>query len=149
MAYYQNSVQISGRVFNGVEKTPLMDCHVYVKGTNIGTVTDEDGEFSLKVPIMYQRRQLIVSFVGFAKFDEKISLIKHDNLQISLQPEVIALEEIIITPGKELLVDQAIDGVMINYEDKDEMLFDFYLALFALDQDYRILKEAYPDIQQN
>ena len=149
MAYYQKSVQISGMVISSVEKDPLMDCHVYVKGTNIGTVTDEKGMFTLKVPIMYKQRQLIVSHVGFANFKEKISLIVHEGLQISLQPDVTVLDEIVVTPGKELLVDQAIDQVMTNYEDQDEMLLDFYLALFALDKDHKVLKEAYQDIQQN
>ena len=149
MAYYQKSVEISGMVIDSVEKTPLMDCHVYVKGTNIGTVTDEAGMFSLKVPLIYKQRPLIVSYVGFVKYEEKVAVIKKSGVQISLQPDVIALEEIVISPGKELLIDQAIDRVMISYEDKGEMLTDFYLALFALDKDYKVLLEIYPDTKQN
>lgn len=149
MAYYQKSVEIRGVVLNAVEKTPLMDSHVYVRGTNFGTVTDFEGKFSLKIPLIYRQKPLIVSYVGFATYEQIVAEIEQKDLQIALQPGAIVLEEIIVTPGKELLVDRAIDKVMINYEDTLEMLTDFYLSLFVFDTDHKVLKTVYQDIDKN
>ena len=140
MVYYQKSIKLSGVVINEYERTPLVDCHVYISSTDIGTVTDKNGRFSLQIPIIHGKRPLVVSHVGFTSFEEKISKITKNELQITMQPAIIQLDEIVITPGKELLVDQAIDQVMAEYESQDEMLEDFYTALFVLDQDQDVLK---------
>jgi len=148
MVYYQKSIEIRGVVINAIERTPLVDSHVYISGTDIGTITDENGKFSLQVPIIYGKSPLVVSYVGFASFEKKLSEIRKNELHIAMQPATIPLDEIVITPGKELLVDQAIDQVMAEYESQHEMLEDFYAALFVLDQDQDVLKKMLLEEEQ-
>jgi len=90
---------------------------------------------------MYKNRPLIVSYVGYTSYEERISTIQQFEVQIALQPAVVSLDEIIVMPGKELLVDQAIDRVLVEYQDQEEMLIDFYTALFVLDQDHAVLNK--------
>lgn len=142
MVYYQKTIEINGVVFDAEKGTPLMDSHVYISGTEIGTISGEKGEFTLKVPIIYKDRSLIVSYVGYTTFEKKILNVQRNEIQISMQPGIIALDEVIVTPGRGLLIDQAIDQVMTEYDDPDEMLTDFYSALFVLDQDYQALKQV-------
>ena len=139
MLYNEKAIEIKGTVVDAVEGIPLVDSHVYVKGTHIGAVTDENGEFSLEVPLIYQKKPLVVSYVGYVSFEQQVSKVEQKNLRITMQPDIFALEEVVIMPGKEFLVDKAIDMVMAEYEDEEEMLADFYAALFYFDKDYRIL----------
>jgi hypothetical protein len=139
MLYNEKAIEINGTVVNADEGTPLVDSHVYVKGTHIGVVTGQNGEFSLRVPLIYQNKPLIVSYVGFASFEEKVSKVRQKNVRIAMKPGVYALEELVVTPGKEILVDQAIDMVLAEYDDEEEMLEDFYAALFYYDQEQRVL----------
>jgi len=146
MIYNQKSIEIKGIVIDAFERTPLMDSHIYVKGTHIGVVADENGAFSLQVPLIYKNKPLIVSYIGYSNYEEKVSKIHQQELQIALQPSGIALDEIVIMPSKEILVDQAIDQVMAEYDDQEEMLADFYIALLYLDEDHHVLNKVVGDL---
>jgi len=142
MIYNEKSIDINGTVIDAVERTPLKDCHVYVEGTHIGVVSGDHGEFSLQVPLIYKNRPLIVSYVGYSTFEEKVSRVNQPKIQIAMQPAIVALDEIVIMPGKELIVDRAIEKVLDEYDDSEEMLTDFYLALLSMDQDHNVLKKV-------
>lgn len=145
MVIYEKSIEIRGTVIDAVERTPLKDSHVYVKGTNIGVVSGEHGEFTLQVPLIYKNKPLIVSYVGYENFEEKVSKVQQLEIQVAMHPAVITLDEIMVMPGKELLVDQAIDKILGEYDDPDEMLTDFYLALFVIDEDHQVLDKVMKD----
>ena len=142
MVYYEKTIEIKGTVINAYDRKPLKDSHVYVKGTSIGAVTGENGDFTLKIPVVYKNKTLIVSYVGYESFEEKVSSVQQFEAQIVMQPAVVALDEIIIMPGKALLVDQAIDKVSAKYDDQEEMLEDFYAVLLSMDHDYRVLNRV-------
>lgn len=64
---------------------------IAVKGTTTGTVTNLDGEFSLKVP---NDAVLIVSFVGLKT--QEVEVGNRTSLNVSLQPENSALDEVVV-----------------------------------------------------
>src|SRR4028119_26628 len=53
---------ISGKV-RSPTKEPLQGVNVLVKGTNTGTITNSDGDYTIKVPA--RNGTLIFSYVGF------------------------------------------------------------------------------------
>ncbi|HLZ88309.1 MAG TPA: carboxypeptidase-like regulatory domain-containing protein, partial [Puia sp.] len=55
-------VKVGGRVVNGAGQ-PLEGVSVVVKGTNIGTTTNANGEFSLNVPD--RQSVLVISYIGY------------------------------------------------------------------------------------
>ena len=44
------TVKVTGTVTSGDDGEPIIGATILVKGTNIGTITDLDGNFSLDVP---------------------------------------------------------------------------------------------------
>ena len=44
------TVKVTGTVTSGDDGEPIIGATILVKGTNIGTITDLDGKFSLDVP---------------------------------------------------------------------------------------------------
>ncbi len=75
----------SGAVFPGV--------NVLVKGTTTGTSTDSDGKYSLSVPD--DNSVLVFSAIGY--ITQEISVGSRTSVDISLSPDVKALEEVVVT----------------------------------------------------
>lgn len=59
----QTQKEVTGKVFDSSTKETLPGVSVSVKGTNIATMTDADGNFSIKVP--YAEATLVFSYIGF------------------------------------------------------------------------------------
>ncbi len=99
---------IKGRITN-TSKEPLPFATVYVKGTTIGTNSNEEGNYSLKLkPGNYE---IVFQYVGYAKKIEKIELTDNKTLDASLQNEGVSLKEIVVNAGEnpaDIIIRQAI-----------------------------------------
>lgn len=85
---------ISGRIINPNDLTPLPGVNVLIKGTNIGTVSDIDGKFTLHLPDSLNNT-LIFSFVGFetVEFDVK----DQSFVEVALDSDVSQLSEVVVS----------------------------------------------------
>nr|WP_320000304.1 SusC/RagA family TonB-linked outer membrane protein [uncultured Draconibacterium sp.] len=72
---------------------PLPGVTIVVKGTTIGSVTDIDGNFTLKVPA--SATTLLVSFVGMES--QEINVSGKDYLEVILEPVSMDIEEVVVT----------------------------------------------------
>ncbi|MDD4711817.1 MAG: SusC/RagA family TonB-linked outer membrane protein [Bacteroidales bacterium] len=63
---------------------------VAVRGTSIGTITDADGKFKLKVP---NNSNLTISFTGYEP--QQVNVRKSNNLVITLKESYISLNEVV------------------------------------------------------
>ena len=87
--YGQN--EISGRITDETG-SPLPGVSVLVKGTTTGTSTDNEGRYNLSAPA---DAVLTISFIGFGT--KEIPVENRTIIDISLEPEVTALQEIVVT----------------------------------------------------
>ncbi len=86
---------IEGRIFNSDTGEPLMEAHVFLSGTKIGTITNPAGRFRLtRVPAGNHR--LVVSIIGYGRESMQIEASANEtlNLSIGLPPVVYQLGEI-------------------------------------------------------
>lgn len=67
-----NSWTIKGKVLE-VNRSPLQFVNVYVNNTSIGTSTQADGSFTLKVPKSVPKVELVVSFIGYTTLKKILS----------------------------------------------------------------------------
>jgi TonB-linked SusC/RagA family outer membrane protein len=81
-----------GVVKDGLSKEPLAGVSVLIAGTNTGSSTDADGKFALSVPTA--GGSIIISYVGFVK--QTIEIGNRTSLEIELQPDVKALEDVVV-----------------------------------------------------
>ena len=91
------SVMAQEKLITGVVSSEteggLPGTSVAVKGTNIGTVTDAEGKFSLKIPT--SSVFITVSSIGYLAVDIKID--NKSTYQITLQPDAKTLNEVVVT----------------------------------------------------
>ena len=86
--------QYSGVVVSNESKTPLVFATLSVNDTNISTITNSDGEFTLKIPKELTDVKVTVSFIGYFQKVLPISDFKKDDTRIELKAATIELSEI-------------------------------------------------------
>ena len=85
--------EISGTVTSADDGGLIPGVSVSVKGTTLGTITDMDGAFRLKVP--QDAKILTFSFVGMATQDVVIGT--QSTFKIKLSSENISVDEVVVT----------------------------------------------------
>ncbi len=87
----QKEKNIKGKV---VDETgfALPGASILVKGTGIGTVTNAEGHFTLKIP--QEHNIIVVSFMGM--ITQELDISNETNLEILLLPEVSDIDEIVV-----------------------------------------------------
>ena len=89
---------VSGVVLNLKTKEPIPNVNIYIDQRSIGTITNKDGEFSLK--ISKTDSVIVFEHIGYQKAFKDINNDPTNNL-IYLEPNVIALSELNIIGKKE------------------------------------------------
>ena len=83
-------ISVAGKVVDETGE-PLMGASVFVKGTNNGTVTDLDGQYSLSVPA---GSVLEVSFMGYET--QNVTVSTSGRVDVVLQPDSDYLNEVVV-----------------------------------------------------
>ena len=113
-AFASNSIfqqkKVSGSV-NDSDGMPLPGASVKVKGTNMGTTTDFDGNFTLSN--LSGENILIVSFVGFVT--QELSVNAGEKVSITLEEDVSELDEVIVV-GYGTLAKKRVSGSVISVD---------------------------------
>jgi len=84
---------ISGVVTSGEDGSSIPGASIVVKGTTLGTVTDMDGKFNIKVP--QSGKSLLVTFVGM--ISAEVPITGSNNYTIKLKSENISVNEVVVT----------------------------------------------------
>ncbi len=95
---YSQTSQVSGIVQDAETNEALVGASVYLKDTNRGGATDQDGKFSI-VRLADSTYTLVVSLIGYEEFETIIDLTVNDSLFIiiSLEQSEVEAEEMVIT----------------------------------------------------
>ena len=83
--------QVSGNVTSSEDGSPIIGASIKVVGTNTGTVTDVDGNFSLNVPA---GAKLEVSYLGMTPKTVKA---EGKKVKVVLDPDNKTLDEVVVT----------------------------------------------------
>ena len=86
---HSQSVAVQGKVIDSNTQESLIGVSVLVKGSNQGTITDVDGNFSMTVPI---QSVLVFSYLGYRTYEQEA----REAMHVRLQPESQDLEELVV-----------------------------------------------------
>ncbi|MDN5211766.1 TonB-dependent receptor [Fulvivirgaceae bacterium BMA12] len=85
-------VTVSGKITDAATGEPLPGATIRVKGTNIGTISNPDGNYTIAFPEEHQT--LVFSFVGY--LSQEIEVAGRDIIDIRLSGDVTSLSEIVV-----------------------------------------------------
>ncbi|AKP53479.1 SusC/RagA family TonB-linked outer membrane protein [Cyclobacterium amurskyense] len=106
-----DDIGINGRVTSFSDKQGLPGVTILVKGTNIGTVTDIDGNFSLNVP--NENATLVISFLGYETREE--SLNGRSIINVELSEDAKGLDEFVVI-GYGIQKEREVTGSITSVE---------------------------------
>ena len=88
---WSQSRTVSGRVTSADDGSGIPGVNVVEKGTNNGTVTDVDGNYTINVN---EGSTLVFSFVGYTS--QEVAVGNQNTIDISLAADVTALQEVVV-----------------------------------------------------
>ncbi len=82
---------IRGRIVDS-ENHGIPGANVLIKGTTVGTATDEQGYYSL--PLTGDAQTIVISFIGYAS--EEVSINNNTEINARLEEDVTKLDEVVV-----------------------------------------------------
>jgi len=124
----QDYVEYKGEVINSNNEDVIMNAHISVNETNISTVTNSEGKFSLKVPKGMSPATVNVSYLGYQSKNLPLSYFKSQGTIISLDPVVEELSEVKVYEAGDArrLVRTMLDNRGDNYINEPTQMTAFY-----------------------
>jgi hypothetical protein len=142
--------QIKGKIIDSRTKNGLSFATLSLIGDNISTVTNSEGDFSLKVPNSKIDSRLLISFIGYKNKSINIKELKAENNTILLEPFNIALSEIIVsTNNAEQLLKQVLAKIEQNYGKEQNLMTGFYRETIKKRKNYLSLTESVVEIEKH
>jgi len=145
----QNLVIIKGKVIDAQSRAPLVFASVSVKESNVGIITNIDGEFTLKVGELSTSKTIVVSFVGYKNKTIPLSELKENGSKniIALEAAPIPIKEIIVKPLDPVsIVEKAISNIPKNYESVPNLMTAFYRETIRKNRTYVSIGEAVVEV---
>ena len=136
-----------GSVIDSKTRKPLEFATILVNGTNISTITNNQGDFLLKVPKKMASRQVTVSFLGYTSKVINLSDFDKYNTTIRLETYIEELSEVKINvKDATTLVQEMLKRKGDNYYNDDLKMTLFYRETIKKRRTYVSLSEAVVEI---
>lgn len=104
---------VTGKVTDANDGQPLIGCNVRVKDKNIATITDIDGNYSIKIG---ENDVLIFSYIGYGTKQKMPG--SSSKMNISLSNNSISLDDVVVT-GYQVMKKYNVTGAVNTINSKD------------------------------
>ena len=137
------NIVIKGHIFDNENKTAIPFATIGILEENIGTITNTDGYFALKVPASYSGSSLVVSHMGYMNQRIPIQLLDEQQVDIFLERRIISIQEVIIRYiDPNTIVEKAMEHRKINNSREPVYLTSFYREGVQKNRKYISYSEA-------
>ncbi|MBS2098877.1 carboxypeptidase-like regulatory domain-containing protein [Carboxylicivirga linearis] len=141
---------VKGKIMDSDNGSPLVFANLAVEGTNIATVSNSEGDFSLKVPKEMLSKKLSVSYIGYQSKSFTISDLKEDRNKIKLDLLTVSLDAINVFPKDPYLLIQAVlKRRQQNYVQDESLMTAFYRETIKNRRKYASLSEAVVEVYKH
>ncbi|MFA6335311.1 MAG: carboxypeptidase-like regulatory domain-containing protein [Bacteroidales bacterium] len=145
--YSKDFYTVKGVVKDKLSFKTLENANISIPGTNVGTVTNANGEFSIKIKDSHNAKTIEVSLIGYSTVSFPVKGEDVEGVKIYLSPKQNILDEVTIYgTDAELLVRKAIRQIGENYSSGSNMLSGFYRETIKKRRSYVNVSEAIVEI---
>lgn len=153
LAGWAEDVIVSGIVKNHANKKKLPSVSLTVPGTNIGTVSNADGTFTLKIPDSISANGVNAELLGFKSCFISGEMIKDNSgntLAIWLEPSGRMLDEVTVYGAEpRTLIETAIKKIPQNYSAERNLFSSFYRETVQKGKRYIGVSEAIVSVMKS
>ena len=133
--------QISGRVLDDDTQEGVPFCNVFIQGESIGTVTDIDGNYQIKLQQKFE--SLSVSAIGYTTQKKPISDESVQQINFRMASSSLILEEIVVIAG-ENPANEIVRNIIKNKDNNRLDKFEYYEA-----EDYTKVELDFHNLEEN
>lgn len=143
-------LKFSGKVIDKETQKAIPFASIFKKGTSIGTVSNLDGEFELKIQGTSKEGSIGVSYIGYKSYISPITSLKENGNIVRLEPSPIPLKEVVIRTKDPLdLINGAVKNIPENYSTDPFMLTSFYRESIKQNRNYVSVSEGILDVYKS
>jgi hypothetical protein len=117
---------LRGRVLDADTHQPIPNAQVGIINNKLGTSTNLEGRFALRVPAAYQADNLDVALLGYRPYRRPLPPLPGPELLIELQASPASLGTVTVTASAEGIVREAVARIPRNYPVRPTQLTGFY-----------------------
>jgi len=145
----ENYTEFRGRIVDKKSGTSLAFASISVVGQNISTISNSEGEFSIKVPKESPDPKIMISFIGFRNKTISLNDLKPGKTKIEMEPTLIQLPELnVISKDAEVLMQAVIKKKGVNYFNIQTLMTAFYRETIKKNRSYVSLSEAVVEVDK-
>lgn len=138
---------LKGKVLDSRSGKPLPWATIGLFGTSLGSISNQTGEFSFKLPGDMPDPMLVISYMGYKNMFLPVIYPLEKEMAIRLEKDIIPLQEVIIRfADPALLLTEALNRVPVNYLDEHATMTAFYRESVKRNDRFMMYSEAVLDI---
>ena len=144
-----NDVVVSAIIKDKDSRKELGNVNIVLVGSNIGTVSNAEGGFSLRVPQEHLQKGLVISHIGYSNVRVSVEdlMNKDKEFVIWMSPSTMLLKELNVFGGDPReLVEKAVRKIPQNYADNHNMFSSFYRETIQKGRRYIGISEAVANV---
>lgn len=146
---YQDSTEyqsFQGKVVEIHTDNPIIFASIFLSGTNIGTVSNSEGEFLIKIPMFLENKVIGFSSIGYKNLEIPVGQLNPEGNLVELEPNPILIEEVtIVNQDARDLLTMAMQSIPENYSKDPVMLTSFYRETIKQNRNFVSVSEAVLD----
>lgn len=97
-SFENNSITQQGITVKGfvrdTDRNPILMASVSVKGTTVGTYTEDDGSYTITIPVDVSNPVLIFSYIGYDIVEERVN--NRRTIDVEMESNMTNLDEVVI-----------------------------------------------------
>jgi hypothetical protein len=127
MVSAQDFINLSGWIADDSTDQRLPFAQIAWPGSNVGTISNEDGKFTISVPSMLSKDSLVVVYMGYVTTKFPVTeLLKTKEIILKLKPRHLQLPEFeVISYSPEEVLKQVVAHIPANYGESPVVLTAF------------------------
>ena len=145
----QSFITLKGKVTDRETGDPLIFATIALKGTNVATVSNLDGEFILKIDVEVSDPFIEVTYIGYRNKEIPLSNLsqgEEENI-IELTQATIPIQEVVIKPiSAEEILENVIQNIGKNYAEVPNLMTGFYRETIKKNRNYVSIAEAVVEV---
>lgn len=140
-------ITVSGTVKDKQTRKRLQYVNVSVPGSNIGTITNPDGEFTIKIGRALRATRIEVSHIGYLNTMIPVDGKDLPELDVWMEPNANVLGEVVVRArDPRYIVEEAMRKISSNYSRESNLLTGFYRETAQKGRRYINISEAVIDL---
>jgi hypothetical protein len=125
-AFAQEAPLLRGLVLDADTHQPIPNAQIGIAGNKLGTSTNQEGRFALRVPAAYAATELEIALLGYRRYVRPLPPLPGPELRIELKSSPASLGTVAVSSSVMGIIKEAVARIPRNYPTRPTQLTGFF-----------------------